>query len=569
MSSRNSRKFGRFCLSPIARSLKAMLCLGALTTQAQVVEPMLPVQPSAPEGFFPTLNDMSVLRGQDYPRSLTRGNFGEEGPDLKLQAATGLFPYFGPDENFYQNYDGFFRPIDNVLGVFTPQDAWTIENERANNLSMTLDGRLGALTRRFSPDQAHFKLGLLYFDVLWAGGGVIYSDYQGGRTFEGDNEDGWTGYMDVAVRSLMRLTDTIYLSAVADLIYLPFENEVALRFGNHNVPALFFRLNWAESYGPWDLMAYSEFRGVPGLDFYADADSPAFDRAGRYYFGFNRHRTNEFQSDEQAYFSNRLGFKANRLVFDEQWRLNIDVDHTDFWRTFDFLEHRTRDHVGVWLGYEGSVIPFAPRLSYDLFTMDGYESLWHRIETRLTGRLTENLHWTGMAGYKRTTGTRAERDNFIWEVGLDHHLTQNTRHWLYVGENFMNNEFLPETFTARYARYVIQQRFAKSLFLRAFAQFSDREVRNEELAVRDRWGLGASLIYNPLDFTSIRGTFMYESLERGEPLGDADRWLYRVEVQQQLGHRLTGRIFYQYEDSQGRSNDFREHMTGMSMRKYF
>jgi hypothetical protein len=256
-------------------------------------------------------------------------------------------------------------------------------------------------------------------------------------------------------------------------------------------------------------------------------------------------------------------------VFDEQWRLGFAVDHTDFFRTFDFVEHRTRDHFGTMLGYEGSVIPFAPRFRYDMYSYDGFESLWHRVEALLTGRLTENIQWSGMAGYRRTTGTYPDRDGFIWEVGLSQALTQNTRHWLYVGENFFNNELLPETLTARYARYVIDQRIDKSLSVRAFAQFSDRETIIDELAVRDRWGLGMSLIYNPLDFTTIRGTVMYESVEQGGALADADRWLYRLELQQQLAFRLTGRIFYQYEDRQGRNNDFKEHLTGLSMRRYF
>lgn len=568
LSSRIFRSTQR--LQVMSHTLKLALLGLTLPAAAQFAEPMLPVQPSQPTGFFPTLNDMTVLRGSDYPRSLTRGNTGEEGPDFRLQTSTGLFPYEGPEENFYERYDGFFRPIDHTLGVFTPHDAWTLENERLSHMSMTVDGRLGALTRRFSPEQAHVKLGLLYFDVLWAGGGVVYSDYQGDRTFQEDNGDGWTGYVDVAVRGLVRLSDSLYISAVADLMYLPFENEFALRLGNHYTPAVFLRFNWSKSYGPWDFLLYSEFRGMPGLDFYADADSPAQDRAGRYFFGFrDRGRTNEFQNDELAYFSNRLGFKANRLVLDEQWRLGFEVDHTDFFRTFDFVEHRTRDHIGTFFGYEGSVIPFAPRFKYDLFSFDGYESLWHRVEGRLTGRLTENLHWTGMAGYRRSTGTIVERDGFVWEVGLDHALTQNTRHWLYVGENFFNNEMLPETLTARYARYVIEQRFTKSLRMRGFAQFSDRETNIDNLAVRDRWGLGMSMIYNPLDFTTIRATAMYESIEQGGALADADRWLYRLELQQQLAFRLTGRIFYQYEDRQGRNNDFKEHLTGLSMRRYF
>lgn len=552
--------------------LQALFLSAVVTVQAQLAEPMLPVQPSEPDGFFPTLNDESVLRSQDYARSSMReGNMNVDGPDNRLQTASGPYHYLSHEPNFYQLYPEVFSPVDDVLGVFTPQDAWTLENERLSNASLTVDGRLGLLTRRYDSEQAHVKLGLLSLDVLWLGGGVVYSDFQGDRTYSGDNGDGWTGYIDLAVRGAFRLTDSIYLSAVANLMYLPFEQRFALRFGNHNVPALLTRFNWADSRGPWDLMLSSEFRGVMGIDAYVDADSPELDRSGRYFFGFReRRRTNEFQTDEQAYFSNRVAFNATRAVLDEQWRWGFAADHTDFWRTWDFVEHRTRDHVGTWLGYEGSVIPFAPKLSYDIFSNDGYEGLWHRAAASLTGRLTENLNWRGMAGYRYTSGTERETNGFIWEVALDHNLTRSTRHSLEFGENFYNNEFLPETLTSRYARYTIQQRLHQSFYARAFGQFANRETVHDEWAQRDRWSVGMSLVYNPMDFTSILGTALYESADQiGDDFGDADRWIYRLELQQQLGYRLTGRLFYQYEDRQSRSNGFNEHMAGMSMRRFF
>jgi hypothetical protein len=45
------------------RQMQLLILGGALAAQAQLVEPMLPVMPSEPDGFFPTLNDTTVLRG--------------------------------------------------------------------------------------------------------------------------------------------------------------------------------------------------------------------------------------------------------------------------------------------------------------------------------------------------------------------------------------------------------------------------------------------------------------------------------------------------------------------------
>lgn len=574
MSSRTSPPRHSGWLRPLGLSLKGLALGMTLLSAAEAAEPMLPVQPSEPTGFFPTLNDMSVLRSQDYARSLGRSaDFtGLDGPDGRLQTATDLFYYQdGVDPNFYQTHSAFFGPVDDVLGVFTPQDTLSYELESLDNTALTLDGRISALTRRYSPEQAHVKLGLLSFDVLWLGGGVVYSDFRGDQDFTGDDEDGWTGFIELAMRGSLRLTDTIHLTAIANLMYLPFENRLALRFGQYNEPSLLMRLNWSESYGAWDLLLFNEFRGMMGVDYYGDAETPELDRAGRYFYGFRDNpRANEFHNDEFVLFLNRAGFMATRPVFDEQWRLALQADHSDFWRTWDFEDHTKRDHIGAWLGYEGSLIPFAPRFVYDMFSYDGFESLWHRIEAQLTGRLTENLSWRGMAGYRYTTGTQRETDGFVWEAALDHQLTQSTWHSIAVGENFHDNEFMPETLTSRYARYTLLQRVNKSLFARLFGQFANNETVMDGWEERDRWSVGMSLVYNPLDFTSIIGTVLYDSADQiGSDFGDADRWLYRMEIQQQLGFRLTGRIFYQYEDRQSQNNGFSEHMTGMSVRRFF
>ncbi len=573
MSSRSHShcKPGRIRL--LLTSLQGMALGWTLLLPAQ--EPMLPVQPSEPSGFFPTLNDMSVLRSQDYARSLGRAQIPElDGPDGRLQTATDLFYYQdGIDPNFYQTHSRYFAPVDDVLGVFTPQDALTYELESFDNTALTLDSRISALTRRYSPEQAHVKLGLLSFDLLWLGAGVVYTDFYGDRQYKGDNDDGWSGFVELGMRGSLRLTDTIHLTAIANLMYLPFENRLALRFGNYNEPSLLARLNWSESYGPWDLLLYNEFRGLMGVNLYADAQTLEEDRYGRYFYGFRENaRSNEFQNDELALFYNRVGFKANRPVFDEQWRYSFEVDHTDYWHTWDFDDHFKRERLSTWLGYEGSLIPFAPRFIYDLISIDGFNSLWHRLAAEFTGRITENLNWRGMAGYRYTTGTTRESDGFVWEGALDHHLTRNTWHSISVGENFHDNELFPEVLASRFARYTINHRIDKTFYIRAFAQFANNETIMDDLDERDRWSLGASLIYNPLDFTSIIGTVMYESLDqlnRSTQDDDADRWIYRLELQQQLGFRLTGRLFYQFEDRQATSNNFTEHLAGMSVRRFF
>ena len=557
----------------------AAICLlyaGSAGAQVVIVEPPLPQAPVVEEqGYFPTLAESALLRGPNDARSIGGGLLPvEEGPDLSAQIATDIFPYEDAQPNFYQRHPGIFRPLDQSLGWLTPRDALTFEAESYDNTSLTVDARLGVLTRQFSPELAMIKAGPLYFDLLWVGAGITWSDFAGNRDFDkiiGDrNGDGATAFIDLGIRGLIRFTDTLYLSVVGNLMYLPYENEFALRFGSGRDAGLTTRLNFSETIGAWDILLYSEFLGRPGLNWYGQGTMDEIDRSGRYFYGFQTvDSANEFYNDGFAFFSNRVGLNANRLVLDNQWRLNIAVDHTDYWKTFNFENHTRREHAGISFGYEGSVIPFAPRLSYDIYSQDGFDSLWHRAYLDLTGRLTENIHWISRTGYSFTTGTRQGQDQFLWQIGLDHTITKNTMHWLRFGEGIFDNELTAESITSRFVSWGIDQRLDRRLFFRAFVQFGDSETIIPSLVTRERFGAGMTLRYQPLDFTQVVLTVLYENIDQAAPVTDRDRWLYRAELNQQLGHRLTGHLFYQHEDNAGEPGSFKEHVLGMSIRRYF
>lgn len=561
-------------LSLVKIAILAVLTPFSPALSQTAVNPALPVTTEVyGAGYFPTITEDILLRGPNDSRSLGQG-LGPgvvEGPDNRGLVATDLFRYYDNDPDFYQRNQGFFRPINRGLGVFTPHDALTVETNRLQNASFTVDGQLGLLTRAFNPDLAHIKAGPLYFDVLWLGAGVIYSDYNGDLShLPRESQDGWAAFIELGVRGLLRITDSIYISAVANVIYLPFENEVALRFGNRDNPSLLLRFNLNEQLGEWEILFFNEFRGVSGLDFLVNADVTATDRAGRYQFGYQTGRSNDFYSRNEAWFINTIGFYASRPVFDNQWRFGFRYEHADFWRSFSFDNHRPRDHLELAMQYEGSVIPFAPRFSYEYISNDGYESLLHLFRLHLTGRITENINWYGMGGYALTSGFANERNQFIWRIDLDHTISRNTRHMLSFGEDYFYNELVPDTRTARYVRYSIDQRITSRFSATAFGQYSHKERSSDErFPMRDRFGAGLWLTYRPLDFTDIRGLVFYDQADQTTTDDDSSRWLYRIEVNQQLGHRLTGNIFYQYEEFNHDVRPFSEHFMGVSMRRYF
>jgi hypothetical protein len=567
----NERFTRRMSLSKLA-SL-AIFCATAPAIAQTSIEPDLPISTAVQgAGYYPTIAEDILLRGAQDSRSLGLG-LGHgvvDGPDNRALTGSGLFRYHQNEPDFYERNPGFFRPINAGLGVFTPNDALTLENSRMQNVSFTADGNLGLLTRSFNPDLAHIKAGPLFFDVLWMGAGVVYSDFNGELPHRsGEDDDGWTGFVELGVRGLLRITDSIYISAVANVVYLPFENEVALRFGN-NIPTMLFRFNYNDQWGDWEILFYDEFRGITGLEFLVNAEATAIDRAGRYQFGYNTNRANDFYSADETLLVNTVAFYASRPVFDNQWRLGFGISHSDYWRTFSFEDHRPRDWLGLWMQYEGSVIPFAPRISYEYLSNDGYDSLLHLLRLQVTGRITENVSWLGMVGYAATTGDSNENSRFIWRVDLDHSLSQNTRHFLSFGQDYFYNEMVPDTRTAQYIRYSIDQRITARFNARAFTQYSYREESSDErFPLRDRVGAGLWLIYRPLDFTDIRGLAYYEQSDQRSSEDDSSRWLYRLELNQQLSHRVTGNVFYQYEEFNRDTRAFTEHFLGLSLRRYF
>jgi len=549
--------------------------VGGLLFGQSLQEPALPeTLPLVADGFFPTLVESPLLRGAYNARSYG-GTGNGVGPDNRLQTATDIFPYEQAASNFYERNPGVFANMDRALGVFLPYDAWTLESERLRHTALTFDANLGILTRSFSPDLATIKAGPLYFDLLYLGAGAIWSDYNGNNGPQ--KTDGFISNVNMGVRGLLRITDTIYFSLAAQLMYLPGTNEFAFSLGNGTGSAFVANLSYGDSIGPWSVTFSDNFIGRPGINFVAHTSEPGSEQAGRYYYGIRQSsaRNGNFYTQNGAFFSNKVGFSASRLVLGGQWRFWSQLYHTDFWQTFDFTNHGQREHLGLALGYEGSIIPFAPRFNYDAYTFDKFNSIRHQIGVQFTGRLTENINWTGGVGYGFATGSTSKNsksNRFFWNMQFNHTITARTLHSLAFGEGFFTNDYSNDALTARYLNYRITHSFARNLQATVFAQISDRENTVSVGSLEggnstSRAGGGATLTYQPLDFTSINAQAVYNTSLK--PANTYDYWVWRISINQQLGMRLTGNIFYQYLENSFGQTSFSEHAIGVSLRRYF
>lgn len=536
-------------------------------TAGPVNEPALPEEGS---GFFPTTADLALLGDRDYART---GALNELGPDALMQNSMGLFEYESGPQDFYARNREALAPINQVLGIFTPNKGLTTELPGVPLAGATLDGSFPIFTRTFEPRNAHLKLGPLAFDLVWLGAGALWSDYSGADLGDG-RDDGWITAIDVALRGTLQLTDSLHLSFLADLVYLPGTNEVAFRSLNGSYPNAVAEIFYQTKLGSWDFLFFDQFVARPGIDIFANLDNTGVDWSGRYQFGFyGREDQASFYDNELVWFANQIAGRASSMVGASDWRFLSAYDHFDFWQSFDFDNHQSRDTLALSLGYEGNNIPFAPLLIYEVTTPDQFDSFYHRAQLQLTGRITENVRLLTRGGYLWTSGLDSEIGTYLWDVVLDHQFSQRGSHSFGIGQQFFEDAFSPEILLTNYLRYTVNYQIAKTLTAGAYFQQSDGEVivssgQRQSTGDQDVYTMAGTLSFRPLDFTQIIGLVAYERSNTDYDSFEIDRMIYRIQASQRLASRLTLETLYQFEDFDS-SASFDEHLVSMSLRWYF
>lgn len=529
--------------------------------------------PAASQGFYPTQNDLNYLGDRDYPR---RG-FEEQAADGVAQNASGIFPYQSGEQNFYTRNRGLFRPVNQALGVFAPHQAITYEPDIFPGLAVSMDSTWpNIFTRTFEPNKAHVKAGPLAFDLLWVGAGLVWSDFRGPlNNFPAGKGDGVVGYIDLAMRGYLRVTDSFYFSWAANLIYLPWSNELAFRTMSGAWPQMGVDFFFQKRIAGWDIYLADEFFARPGLDMFADLELRGNDQAGRYMFGYyGRTNRTSFYDSRNVFFVNRASVQATRMLGSTDWRLWTQYQHLDFWQGWGFNNYQMRDTWEAALGYEGNAIPFAPRLAYIMTALDGYDILMHQLQLQFRGRITENVTLQTMVGYFWGSGLGPSRDDVLWSASLDHRFSAKGAHGVQVGQQLLTDSFSPESSLASYYRYYLNYQFMKRLNISGYAQYSrgDRVASaNPNLITRpdfDNYLVGTSMEFQLFDFTRLVAMSAFERTDGDSGFIRTDRWIHRLHILQQLSSRLTMECGYQFE-SLSANPGFTEHMINFSVRRYF
>ncbi|QTN32017.1 hypothetical protein HZ994_06630 [Akkermansiaceae bacterium] len=523
--------------------------------------------PTDDEGFYPTI-DETLLLGGDYPRS--RDGQLNYTPDSRMLTAQGLYPHPNPGGGYEAPWAEPLSPLNPFLGFLAPREALITEGEDwPRGLNLELDSSFPLLVRDFSPERATLKAGPTYFDLLFVGMTVLHSDYQGQQAFPNGSEDGWLMGVEFGLRGLVQFTDQFYLSLAGVLVYLPLENEVGIRLGSGGIPTVIADLKYRFESGSWDVLLYDTIYAGIGDDLFANLESGAFDRAGRYSFGFNDRRqgASGFYDGDNSYFTNAIGFDATTPAW-EDWRFWLSGKHSDTWRTWGFDDRLGHNSLYSRLGYNGNDIIFSPAFEYYLDHFEYYQNnnsaVHQRFYLSLNGRITENLSAQARVGYFWQNGVGGIDDSYLYSLALLHELSRYTSHSLSAGKEYFNYELTGESTVASYIRYSLNHTFTRSLSGAAWVQYSEQDGRFFDGERTNVTGiLRYALFGGDSSALVLRGA--YENRHGSQ---NGDRWLGRLSYTQMLYSRTTAELFYQYEESTVFPS-FNEQLFGLTIRQYF
>lgn len=550
-------------LRRLALTVAGLLCVGFALQPAVAQEGRMP-------GYFPTGEEVKLLGGESrelYGRHI--GGLNNPGPDEGSLTASGLWHQDEePTDSFYERHDNIFSPLDSALGVLAPGEVFHVEGDEINSSRFYGYADPGfPLTRDFNPDLATMKLGPLYLDLISLSGTVLYSDYQG--TGNAGDDDGWLSAISLAFRGVAQITDNLYLSLTGEVYYLPGDNEVGFFFGNGGHSML--RIAYEDRIGDWNYVIFDEFSARHRLsEIFDEVEHDEIEVAGRYRFGrYDNLRSSDYFDGDSIFFVNRLGAAISGPVNDII-QGSASFEHFDYWKTLDFDHQRDWDQLTARLEYSGYEWLISPFFEYRLVALDDWSVLNHTVWLGGRSRLTENLRAEAKVGFFKATGNEREVDRPIAEIGLIHHLGENTTHSLYAGaRQYLWEE--ADNWMATYARYALTHRLSSRLRANAHIQYSELDNLDGVTYDRRGWSGGANLTAHLSDYTVAQAGVYLDDWDQKSPVNaDRSRAIYRASIKQRLLPYVHARLLYQYEDSHTRgSSGYNEHLYMLTVTHLF
>lgn len=448
-----------------------------------------------------------------------------------------------------------------------------------------------------------FRAGPFAIDEIYAGAGLMYSEYSGQPIYGApmspgmSDDDNWAAVIWAQVRATVYMTDRFALSFTPAIYYLPLQGDVGWSLGfpflgmagitqpnallttGFKIPVnetiQFVMMDQFQVFHP----QLSLMRNSPS--YWANlGDTSPMDIAGRYRFGgFGPYEidargndsfalNDRFMDADQVLLMNRATFSLMGRHGSEIYT-QLFYDRLDYW-DHNFDAHQSWQSGGFQIVQQGP--SFTPYARYEFTAGDHWQTNYHYGVVGFQKKVSPDLVGYAEGGWLWSSIERVgSSDSWVALAGIRHRLGPYTWHGVDGGRapiaNFRNR------YLATYGQYYITQTLGANSQFILFVQKADLDVLGGGGALeRDFLSVGGILNVNLSPKSVVNATVSYEDSDADTIGRSWDMWTYRVSYMRRLGASMNATCFYQYQhaaSSTSMDDDFSEHLLYMGVVKHF
>lgn len=448
-----------------------------------------------------------------------------------------------------------------------------------------------------------FKLGPLYVDDVYAGAGMLYSDYTGtpiyGRSVNAGipSDDNWAAMVWAQVRATIYITDRFAFSFTPNVYYLPLKNEVGWGLGapligmggivqpNATLNTA-FRQPLGESLQFVMMDQFYIFHPQISLMrnspyYWANlGDNSPMDLAGRYQFGGFGPYEIDASGDSSFSLNDRLADEeqlllANRASMSLMGRHGSNISSQLFYDRWDYWDHnfdlhQTWQSGGIQIVQDGP--SFKPYMRYEFTAADHWQTHYQYGVLGVQKLFSPDLVAYAEGGWLWSSiENQGSTDSWVAMLGARQRLGPYTWHGIDFGRSPIAN--FRRRYLATYAQYFLNQKLGANSQLTFFAQQADVDVLGGggELE-RSIFMSGAFIDVAISPKSHMQLAVSYEDGDIDSMKRSWQMWTYRISYIRNITNSLNASCFYQYQSAASDTSsydDFGEHLLYMGVVKHF